>query len=100
MKVVLPPGTKISTRNANALVFELPDMQHECTVYVYTNLVYMSITCTSNINQRCESYNFDKRKVSMAWEDLVQTFIESAVRKYPKPIRHGSVTVERIRRGF
>ena len=100
MRVVLPPGTRISIRNANTLTFELPDMQHECHIYVYTNFVHMSISCTSNLNQTCESFSFDKRKVSMRWEDIVQTFIEKAVRKYPKPVRHKSVSDERIRRGF
>ncbi len=100
MRVVLPPGTKISTRNANTLTFELPDMQHDCHIHVYTNIVYMSIYYTSNLNQMCESFSFDKRKVSGRWEDIVQSFIEKAVAKYPKPVRHKSVSDERIRRGF
>lgn len=99
MNVILPPGTKIMTRNATQLVFELPDLQHEVHIMLYTNRIYLSVYMSNAVGRK-EDASFDLRKATLRWEDIAQAFIDSAVRKYPKPIRHKSVSDERIRRGW
>lgn len=99
MNVFLPPGTKISTRNATSLVFELPSMKHECRIDLYTNYIHMSVWLV-HATTSLEKVTFDLRNTSMRWEDLAQAFIEAACRKYPKPVRNKSITDNMIRRGW
>lgn len=99
MNVTLPPGTRVTTRNATTLYFELPSLKHECRIDVHTNWIYMAVWLT-HATVSLEKASFDLRKVSMRSEDLAQAFIEAACRKYPKPVRHGSVSDNMIRRGW
>lgn len=93
----MPPGCKYRIRNATHICFELPDMQHVCSIHYYDKVVMCHV-----IHDVSNKYVLDFKvpKTHMDWEDLVEAFQEKAIKHFPKPIRHKTVTVERIRRGF
>lgn len=95
----LPSGCTYRVRNATHICIELADLQHVCDIYIYTHTVHLSVMRDAT----CEHIKhldivLDKRRCH-SWEDIVEAYQEKAIKHFARPIRHKSVTDERIRRG-
>lgn len=93
----LPPGCKYRVRNATHICFELPDQQHVVSIYIYKHVA----TCHV-IHDVSNKYVLDFKipREHPDFDDLLEAFQEKAIEHFPKPIRHKSVSVARIKVGL
>jgi metal-sulfur cluster biosynthetic enzyme len=97
---ILLPGCKHRRNSEEHICIELADMQHIVDVRIYTNMVYLSVLHDVSCRQvQHLSMTVDKRKCA-AWEDIIEAYIEKAMKAFPKPVRHRNVTEDQIRRGW
>lgn len=91
-------GIRVQSRSEEILSFVLPDGIHAVHIHNMRFRVYCTVVHDVTMESILE-FPIDKNKTPN-WEDLVQGFCEKACSHFPKAVRHGSVNIERQRRGW
>lgn len=77
--------------------YTLPNPQYE----VHIHEMRISVSCSViRVGDYHTMQHITFQKTSSNWNDLVGLFEDKARKAYAAPLRHKSVSIERIKRGF
>lgn len=83
---------------AGFISYSLPDPKYVVDIHLSAYSVHCYIREDVS-NREILHFPINKSKAPQ-WEELVHQFCELAHKRFPKPVRHNSVSMERHRRGW